>query len=93
MRRSFLPKTLDFLRQRKQAYKMTFVPGSAAQIAFADLAKFCRAFSGDIAPNDHDQTLVMSGRRDAFWRIWQHLNLEPDELAALYRAVEIKEGE
>lgn len=88
-----IEKAHDFLRKRKKAYVSTFQPGTAAFTAYADLAKFCRAFSNEVVPGDHDKTLILAGRREAFFRIFQHLNLEPDELAALYRAVVLPEGE
>lgn len=85
-------QALDFLRNRKKAYVSTFAPGTPAFIALTDLAKFCRAFGNEVVPGDHDKTLILAGRREAFFRIYQHLNLEPNELAVLYRAV-VTEGE
>jgi hypothetical protein len=75
-------RVLDFLRQRKRAYQLTF--GSpAGQVVLEDLAKFCRAnetcFHAD--PRLH---AVAEGRREVWLRIQQHLNLTADQLAQLY---------
>jgi len=74
--------TLDFLRQRKRAYQLTF--GSpAAQEVLIDLASFCRANESTW----HDDTRkadVLIGRRETWLRIQQHLNLSSEELMTLY---------
>ena len=84
-----LTAALDLVRQRKKAYVAHFLPGTAAHDAFVDLAKFCRAFGNEVVPGDHDKTLLLAGRREAFYRIYDHLNLEPEQLAALYRAAKV----
>jgi len=84
------PEAIAKLTERKRAYQGMFPPGPARDIALADLAQFCRAFGGDEAiPGDHDRTLILVGRREAFFRIFAHLHLEPHELAALYKAAVI----
>lgn len=77
---------VDRLRVRKRQYQSAFSEGAPGHEAMADLARFCRAFGNDIVPGDHDKTLIMAGRREAFWRIYQHLHLEPQQLVALYTA-------
>lgn len=91
---------VDKLRLRKRHYHDAFAaafkrpPGMPVHPAVLDLAKFCRAFAGDVALRrdgsvDMEMTMVLKGRREAFMRIFEHLNLEPDELTVLYRAVVI----
>lgn len=85
---------IDKLRLRKREYQSAFgVPGTPGFDAMRDLARFCRAFGNDVVVGDHDRTLILAGRREAFWRIFQHLKLEPDELAVLYRATMIQQGD
>lgn len=84
---------IDKLRVRKKAYQTIFASREMTA-ALADLANFCGAFGTDLVLKQStdvsiEKTLVMRGRRDAFFRIFQHLHLEPDELALLYRAVTI----
>lgn len=83
-----MQQTLQFLGLRKKSYQSIFGPaGAAGSDAIMDLAKFCRAFDTCIVRGDRDQTLVLEGRREVWLRIQQHLHLQPDELAALYKAV------
>lgn len=75
-------RVLDFLRLRKRAYQFTF--GQAAHNeALKDLAKFCRI---GVAPFHSEQrkTDILIGRQEVFYRITQHLKLQPDELYDLY---------
>ncbi len=75
-------KAIDFLRQRKKAYQLSF--GSAAgQLVLQDLAKFCRA-TQSCYDNDPRLHAALEGRRDVWLRITQHLHLTSDELYALY---------
>lgn len=79
--------TLTFLGLRKRSYQSIFGPaGAAGSEAMVDLAKFCFAFDSCTEP-DANLTLVKSARRDVWLRIQQHLHLQPEELAVLYRAV------
>lgn len=86
MKASTFTGLLDKLRLRKANYQRTFGPGAPLFGAMADLANFCRPFGNDVVIGDHDRTLVLAGRREVFWRIYAHLNLQPDELAELYKA-------
>lgn len=91
---SFVPAALDFLARRKQAYTKTFgIPGTEGHVAVVDLAKFCRAFDHDGGVVSPDKAMLMAGRREAFWRIYNHLNLSPNELAVVYKAAIIATGE
>ena len=85
-----LRDAIDYLRLRKKAYCLAFgSPGTPAHEMLVDLARYCRAFE---APFDADpqRAAYLAGRRDAFFRIYQHIKLEPEELAELYRATTIK---
>jgi hypothetical protein len=82
---------IDKLRQRKRNYAAAFAHGAPGHSALVDLATFCRAYGSDVVIGDHDRTLVLAGRREAFWRIVDHLNLQPEELVNVYRAVRLGE--
>lgn len=82
-------ETLTFLGLRKKSYQSIFGPaGAAGSAAMKDLARFCYATKSCAVPN-RDLTLVLSGRREAWLRICEHLNLQPEELAVLYGAVTV----
>lgn len=90
---NFPPWALEFFRQKKQAHTKTFgIPGTEGNIALVDLAKFSNAFGPELF-EDRDMTLVMIGRRQAFWRIYAHLNCEPHELAVIYKATVLATGD
>jgi hypothetical protein len=79
--------TLHFLGLRKKSYQSVFGPaGAAGSDAMKDLARFCFAFETCTSPDPH-LTMLKSCRRDVWLRIQQHLHLQPEELAALYKAV------
>lgn len=84
-----MAKTLTFLGLRKKSYQSIF--GSSGMMgadAMKDLARFCYAAKSCAVPN-RDLTLVLSGRREVWLRIQQHLHLEPEELASILGAVTI----
>lgn len=79
--------TLNFLGLRKKSYQSIFGDaGAASSEAMKDLAKFCFAEKSCAVPDPY-QTMLQSGRREVWLRIQQHLHLQPEELAALYKAV------
>jgi len=84
-----MKETLEFLGLRKQNYQSMFGKNSRVfdNEALKDLARFCRANESAAVPGDHDRTWALIGRREVWLRIQQHLNLQPEELAALYKAV------
>lgn len=76
----------DFMRQaaeklgfRQKTYQTAFV-GSAMQLVLVDLAQYAQAFDADLP----DATPRMQGRRDVFFRIFNHLKLSPFELEQVY---------
>lgn len=78
----------DFLFRRRNAYCKTFLqmdgrPAPYAEEVLADLAKFCRAnetcFHSDPRVND-----ALTGRREVWLRIQQHLNLSDEQLQRIY---------
>jgi len=82
---SLVDDTMDFLRDRKRSFQLTFNLNQPADVAvLRDLAVFCRANESCVVPNDRDRTLLLEGRREVWLRIQQHLNLTPEQLFALY---------
>lgn len=91
---NFAREAIAFLTQRKQAYVGIFAPGMAGHLAFVDLGKWSNAFdTADRLPEDRDAQLIMQGRREAFWRLYNHVNLNEIELAAVYKAVVVPTGD
>ena len=83
-----IDKAMGFLRDRKTSYCLTFQPEQPANMAvLEDLARFCRANESCVVPGDHDKSLVLEGRREAFLRIQQHIRLSPEQLFRLYGGV------
>src|SRR5437016_3602967 len=94
-----ITRTLEFLRHRRTAYRLTFgtnyVTTSlraayrrafghyAGQAVLIDLAKFCRAERSCFDPDPRIHA-VLEGRREVFLRIQSHLRLTPEQLYALY---------
>lgn len=82
-----IERVIAYLRGRGTAYRLTFSKTNpASQAVLADLAVFCRANESCVVPGDRDRSLVLEGRREAWLRIQQHLNLNPEDLFALYNA-------
>lgn len=77
---------VEFLRQRKAAYQLKFGSGNPADIVREDLANFCRA-NASTWSDDERHHARLEGRREVWLRIWQHLTMEPEELAELYGAL------
>lgn len=84
-------RTVAFLTTRKRAYQLIF-NSTAGQIVMADLAKFCRAEMScfDVDPRLH---AALEGRREVWLRIASHLNLNPQELYALYSGHKLAIGD
>lgn len=80
--------TLEYLGLRKKSYSATFgVAGIVGNEALKDLARFCRAFDTCFVPGDAAMSDLLEGRREVWLRIQQHLHLQPEQLAGLYKAV------
>lgn len=91
-------QTMDFLRQRKQAYQRSFLSkarvrslrkayqrvflGEAGQMVLQDMAKFCRA-SESVMDMDDRKTFLLIGRNEVWLRIMNHLNLTVEEIYTL----------
>lgn len=75
-------KTLDFLRIRKRSYQFTFGQVEHSE-ALKDLAKFCRIGKAPYHP-DKRKNDILIGRQEVFFRITEHLRLQPDQLFDLY---------
>lgn len=91
-------QTMEFLRQRKQAYQRAFSSKSrvrpirkayqrvflseAGQMVLQDLSRFCRATEPCFDP-DEKMTYLLIGRHETWLRIQNHLNLSADELYTL----------
>ncbi len=75
-------RVLDFLRLRKRAYQFAFGQPQHNE-ALKDLAKFCRI---GVAPYhaERRKTDILIGRQEVFYRIIDHLKLEPDQLYEIY---------
>lgn len=80
----FEPAAIDKLRERQKAYRMTFTAETPAHEAFVDLGRYCRVFAENVTTGD--QALILLGLRRAFMHIWNHLNLDDQELAVIYGA-------
>ncbi len=79
-----LEQAKQWLRNRSLAYQRIFLGhGTDTDAVLSDLAKFCRAsettFHADPRLSD-----VLTGRREVFLRISQHLNLTDEQLWGLY---------
>lgn len=87
---------LDLFRsmifRRARSYRAVFMPEGAIgrdhEIVLADLRTFCRAATTTYT-GDRDQALILEGRRQAWLRISQHLNLDE---ATVQKLVEIDDG-
>jgi hypothetical protein len=87
-------KLKEFLSGRKRSYQLAF--GSpAGQKVLMDLAVFCRANENAAVPGDDHRTWMAIGRREVWLRIQQHMNLNSDELYALFagNGINPKEGQ
>lgn len=97
--RDRIGQTLDFLRQRRHAYQLSFGTAKRAvrlrrafvnafgtpsgQMVLADLEKFCRA-NETCFDTDARVNAALEGRREVWLRIQQHLNLSSEDLFQLY---------
>lgn len=82
---NLLERAREFLNQRRNAYRRVFHLENNRDVALvlADLAKFCRAHESTFHPDERTHALL-EGRKEAFNRIQQHLNLTEEELWSLH---------
>lgn len=77
---------------RARAYRAVLMPGGALdrdrEIVLADLRDFCRASSSTFSTDPY-AAARLAGRREAWLRISQHLNLDE---AAVLKLVEVDDG-
>jgi hypothetical protein len=74
----------EFLLHRTRAYRRIFLEhGDDTHLVLSDLAKFCRAHESTFHPDPH-VAARLDGRREAFLRISQHLNLTNEQLWLLF---------
>ncbi len=78
------PRAIELLVERKKAYQ------SLHEVGMADLAKFCRANETCFDPDPRIHA-VLEGRREVYLRIKNHRDLSPEELAVLYKAIELSD--
>lgn len=77
-------KILDYLARRKQAYIAVFMRGDPdVELLLTDLAKFCRAGESTFNP-DPRLDAMLTGRKEVWLRIANHLNLTEDELYSVF---------
>jgi hypothetical protein len=84
-------RALDFLRQRKAAYQLTFGSDPGATV-INDLISFCRARTSCFHADARIHA-ALEGRREVYQRIDDHLRLSTEELADLYGAIAPNEGD
>lgn len=77
---------LQKLGFRQRAYQATFGEGSPGHLTLVDLAVYAAAFVPDTEGLSAGQLREMHGRRQVFFRIYNHLKLAPTELEAVYRS-------
>ena len=85
---------IEKLGLRQKSYKMAFgVVGSPQYFARLDLADFCAAWTGDPAGINHDMQMQMAGRRQVFFRIFNHLKLNQTEIETVYKGAVVRAAE
>src|SRR5665213_86135 len=89
-----LRQALEKLGVRQKSYKSAFgVVGSPQYFALLDLADYCGAWSGDSAGVNHDMVMQMVGRRQAFFRLFNHLKLNQAEIETVYKGAVVRAAE
>ena len=89
-----LRRAVEKLGFRQKSYQRAFgVVGSPEYLAVLDLADYCAAWSGDTSGIDHDTLMQMVGRRQAFFRILNHLKLKQSEMEVVYKGAIMRAAE
>lgn len=76
-------KTLEFLSERKKAYRLLFNNTRPAVIVMKDLVQFSHWTDGPARPTN-EETWRLIGRQDVVRRIQQHVNLTDAQLFNLF---------
>ena len=83
-RANLMERARAFVFGRQSAYQHTFQrKNEANQLVLSDLAKFCRANEPTFHMDARAHALA-EGRREVWLRIQNHLNLNSEELWAIY---------
>lgn len=84
---------LTRLGLRKKAYQFIFgAPGTANHEFLVDILHFCRVCS-DRWSDDPRHHARLEGRAEVGRRILDHMNLDPENMAELYKAVRLRSGD
>jgi hypothetical protein len=87
-------RAVEKLGFRQKAYKTAFgTIGSPQYLALLDLADYCAAWTGDVDGLSHDTLMQMSGRRQAYFRLFNHLNLNQTEIETVYKGALVRAAE
>jgi hypothetical protein len=87
-------RAIEKLGFRQKAYKTAFgTVGSPQYLALLDLADYCAAWRGDSDNIGHDMVMQMTGRRQAFFRVFNHLNLNQTEIETVYKGALVRAAE
>lgn len=71
--------TRSDMEQTKRDFQLTFKTPAGERV-LADLAWFCRANETCMVTGDRDKTFALEGRREAYLRIMQYLDLPVEQL-------------
>ena len=75
------------LKMRMRHYRAIFAKDDpSSKAVMADLAKFCRLLSTTHEPN-HDDGLILEGRRQVLLRILQHIGMTPETLFTIMQGL------
>lgn len=78
---------------RKKAYQATFgPPGTANHEFLVDILHFCRVCT-ERWSDDARHHARLEGRAEVGRRILDHMHLDPETMADLYKAVRLRSGE
>jgi hypothetical protein len=92
--KGFYYRAMEKLGFRQRAYQQAFgQPGSPAYLALVDLADYCGAFRADVVGLNEAHLREMNGRRQVFFRLWQHLNLNQAEMETVFKGSLLRTAE
>ena len=90
----FFNRAIEKLGFRQRAYQQAFgQPGSPAYLAMVDYAEFCGAFRADAPGLTNEQLREANGRRQAFFYLWEHLNLNQAEIETVFKGALLRAAE